>query len=138
MVPSDLLCINAWANSVLPRPEDPSTFSIEGTSLSLRFSKYSQPIPVAQVLATLIQALLVAIDKIVAARGDVPFRTDTEFNLRHAFFIAYGGKKMTYNLLASVVKGMVGFMIDYGSFGFNVEVLDVPDSQIGNCFLSYV
>jgi len=89
------------------------------------------------VLGVLIQALLQAFDSVLAAKGDTPLATDHEFVLRNVLLIAYGGRHMTQKILRSAIAGIVGFMIDYGSFGFNVEILDGRGGRVSNLFLTH-
>lgn len=122
-----------------PRPKDPASFDIEGTKLSLRFSSYGEALPIPQVLGVLIQALIQAVDSVLAARGDTPLEGDHEFVLRHVLLIAYAGENMTYNILKSAVAGIVGFMLDYGSFCFSVEILtSSTEKTISKLLLTHV
>ena len=87
----------------------------------------------------LIQALLQAVDSILAAKGDTPLTSDLEFAFKNVLLIVYkGGSGMTYGVLKSAVSCIVGFMIEYGSFAFLVEVLDARDRGIGKVFLTFV
>jgi len=146
LISTSLTSFNSTTNPILSpltsRPPDPSEFEIPSTSLTLKFSAYTANIPLSNVLTVLIQTLLVSIDKIVQAGGDVPFGIDTEFHYQHAFFIVYAGDRkgpeMTYDVLASVVKGIVGFAQQYGSFGSRIFVEDSGVGEIGGCLLSYV
>lgn len=45
---------------------------------------------------------------------------------------------MTFDIVASVVKGIVGFAQEYGSFGSNIGVEDLGVGEIGGCLLTYV
>ena len=120
-----------------PRPKDPSSFDIEGTELSLKFSDYGETLPIPQVLGVLIQALLQAFDSVLAARGDTLLATSHEFVLRHVLLIVYAGEHMTYSVLKSAVAGIVGFMLDYGSFCFTVDILTSRNVKISSLFLTY-
>ena len=124
-----------------PRPEDPSIWEMPGTNINLRFSDYGQQLPPAQVLAVLIQVLLTTIDKLIDNRGNTAFKEDMDFQYRHAGFIAYAGQwgmNYRYDQLATAIKGIVGFMIQYNAFAFNVDILDSGGNKISNCYLFYV
>lgn len=45
---------------------------------------------------------------------------------------------MTYATLADAVKGMVGFMLRYGTIGFSVDILNSAGAKISNCYLTRV
>jgi len=45
---------------------------------------------------------------------------------------------MTFNVLVSVVKGIVGFVQEYGSFGASIDVEDVGLGSVGGCLLTFV
>ncbi|KAL6720123.1 hypothetical protein ACLMJK_002044 [Lecanora helva] len=145
---TNITALSSLGFGTLPRPKDPSTFTLDGSTLSLRFSDYGGPLPIPQVLACLIQALLQSFDRVLTNRGDVPLESDLEFTLRHVLLIAYqdggdghggrGGGVMTYDVLKRAVAGIVGFMLDYGSFAFNVEVLDRRERGVGRLFLTYI
>ena len=87
----------------------------------------------------LIQALLQSVDSVLAAKGDAPLASDLDFTLRNVLLIASRGRDgMSYSVLKSAVSGIVGFMIQYGSFAFMVEVLDARGRGISNLLLTYV
>ena len=86
-------------------------------------------------MAVLIQALLYSFDNVLAAKGDILLETDMEFTLRNALLIAYAGEGMTYSVLKSAVAGIVGFMLDYGSFSFNVDILTSTNTKISTLLL---
>ena len=89
----------------------------------------------------LIEVLLTIIDRLVERKGNLPFKEDQTFTYRHAGFIAYGGQwgmNYSYDTLATAIKGIVGFMIQYNAFTLNVDVLDSGYNKISNCYLFHV
>ena len=88
--------------------------------------------------------MLQSFDRVLAASGDVPLEDDIRFSLKNAVLIVYQGEAMstvamTYGVLRAAVAGLVGFMLDYGSFAFNVEVLTTRGNRkISSLILTFI
>lgn len=105
-----------------PPPKAPAEFDIPGTSLSLEFSDYTQGVQAGEVLLVFLQSLLRAFDKILAAGRDVPLNEDERFEEISVYMIVYGGRRMTYSIMRAAIGAIVGFMIEYGTFGIHVKI----------------
>lgn len=132
-----MLCFltRPYTNRTRPRPKDPAIFEIEGTKLDFRFSDYGETLPIGGSILVLIQALTQAFDRVLAARGDAPLESDLEFAVRDVHLIAFQGANMTYKVLKSAISCIVGFMLDYGSFAFTLDILDPRNRKISTLSL---
>jgi len=105
-----------------PPPKAPAEFDLPGTSLSLEFSDYAQGVQAGEVLLVFLKSLLNAFDKVLAAARDVPLTEDEIFEEISVYMIVYGGRRMTYSIMRAAIGGIVGFMVEYGTFGIHVKI----------------
>jgi len=130
---------NAQFNSVLmpkpkPPPKAPAEFDVPGTSLSLEFSDYARGVQAGEVLLVFLQSLLKAFDTILGAGRDVPLTEDERFEEISVYMIIYGGRRMTYGIMRAAIGAIVGFMIEYGTFGIHVKITR-DDQTISNILI---
>ncbi len=74
------------------------------------------------MLLVFLQSLLQAFDKVLAAGRDVPLTEDERFEEISVYMIVYGARRMTYSIMRAAIGSIVGFMIEYGTFGFHVKI----------------